>query len=233
MPCQSSPGVLRIDPQDVFLKVRRHSKGGSQYASEEEKAGVTGITAENGLLFEVNLSDYLDTGLFLDHRTTRALVGKMAEGKRFLNLFAYTGTATVYAAKGGAASTTTVDLSGPYLTWAERNMDLNGIDTGEESTNLFIKSDVMSWLRSQRQQRNRWDLIFVDPPTFSNSTDAPDWDVEKDYVELLINCSRLLTRNGQIVFSCNKRGFQARFRRPAQGRRPSREITPQDHPRGL
>ncbi len=203
------PPVLGVEPKDVFLKVRHRAKGGSQYASDQAKAGICGITSEDGLLFEVNLSDYLDTGIFLDHRLTRGMVGSLAEGKRFLNLFAYTGVATVHAAKGGAMSTTTVDLSGTYLGWARRNMELNGFDTYDEgSSHEFIQSDVMEWVASQRRTRNRWDVIFVDPPTFSNSSDAADWDIERDHVELLVGVSRLATRSGTIIFSCNKRGFK-------------------------
>lgn len=166
------------------------------------------LIEEGGLTFAVNFDDYLDTGIFLDHRLTRDLVREHARSRRyFLNLFAYTGTATCYAADAGVEETVTVDLSNTYLNWAERNMRQNGF-TGRE--HHYVRADVMSWISEMRQTRNRWDLIFCDPPTFSNSSKMGrrTWDVQRDHVELLIGLSRLLTRDGEAIFSCNLRTFR-------------------------
>ena len=166
------------------------------------------LVEEGGLTFAVNFNDYLDTGIFLDHRITRGLVREHARGKRFfLNLFAYTGTATCYAADAGVEETVTVDLSNTYLDWAERNMEQNGFVGPDHH---YVRADVMSWIRDIRQTRNRWDLIFCDPPTFSNSSKMGrrTWDVQRDHVELLVGLSRLLSREGEAIFSCNLRTFR-------------------------
>lgn len=166
---------------------------------------------EGGLTFEVNFENRLDCGIFLDHRETRSLLREMAKdtygSKRFLNLFAYTGTATCYAADGGMHHTTTVDMSRPSLEWAERNMARNGF-TGPDHE--FVQADVIDWISEQRHTRNRWDLIFCDTPTFSNSSRMHhgSWDVQRDHAELLIGVSRLLIEGGQCVFSCNLRSFK-------------------------
>ena len=166
------------------------------------------LIEEGGLTFAVNFNDYLDTGIFLDHRITRGVVRERARGKRFfLNLFAYTGTATCYAADAGVEETVTVDLSNTYLDWAERNMEQNGFVGPDHH---YVRADVMSWIRDMRQTRNRWDLIFCDPPTFSNSSKMGrrTWDVQRDHVELLVGLSRLLSREGEAIFSCNLRTFR-------------------------
>ena len=219
-----APRVLGVAPEDVTLRVRRRAKGGSQYADAGEAQLARGgrrpgwldlapgahLVDEGGLIFEVNLAERLDTGLFLDHRDVRTEVREMAKrtvgSKRFLNLFAYTGTATCYAADGGAKYTTTVDLSRTYLDWARRNMARNGF-TGKEHE--FVQADVVAWVSEQRHTPNRWDLVFCDPPTFSNSKrmTSAAFDVQRDHAELLIGISRLLTRNGVCLFSCNLRGF--------------------------
>ncbi|MGN0038298.1 MAG: bifunctional 23S rRNA (guanine(2069)-N(7))-methyltransferase RlmK/23S rRNA (guanine(2445)-N(2))-methyltransferase RlmL [Coriobacteriales bacterium] len=204
------PAVLGVDPGDVFAKQRLRAKGGSQYARKEREAAYEGrklITQENGLFFEVDLGDRLDTGLFLDHRDTRQLLRQLAPGKAFLNLFAYTGSASVYAAAGGAKFTTTVDMSNTYQEWTRRNFRLNGMENEHME---LERADVLAWVQEQRHSRNRWDLIFVDPPTFSNSSKMGrrTWDVQADHAELLIGSSRLLTRTGAIVFSCNLRDFK-------------------------
>ncbi len=163
---------------------------------------------EGGLTFTVNFDDYLDCGIFLDHRITRDLVREHARGARwFLNLFAYTGTATCYAADAGVEETVTVDLSNTYLDWAERNMRQNGFTGGEHH---YVRDDVLAWVRAQRETNNRWDLIFCDPPTFSNSSKMGrrTWDVQRDHVDLLVGISRLLTREGEAIFSCNLRTFR-------------------------
>ena len=201
------PAVLQVGPDAVFLKVRRRDRGGAQYAVEQERCAVRGIVAEDGLCFEVNLSQRLDCGLFLDHRPVRELIAEKARDARFLNLFAYTGTATVHAAAGGARATTTVDLSQTYLDWARRNMALNGFSGVEHE---YVREDCRRFIDEQRGVRRHWDLVFVDPPTFSNSskTGRRTFDVQRDHVELLIGVSRLLSRRGLAVFSCNLRAFR-------------------------
>ena len=220
-----APIVLDVDPDHVYAKARTRSRGGSQYAdagrSSMSRSGRGPQDAvdegprrrlpriqEGGLTFLVNFDDYLDTGIFLDHRVTRDLVREHARGKkRFLNLFAYTGTATCYAADGGVEETVTVDLSNTYLDWADRNMRLNGF-TGRNHE--FVRADVRRWISEQRETRNRWDLIFCDPPTFSNSSKMGNrtFDVQRDHTELIIGLSRLLTRQGEAIFSCNLRTFK-------------------------
>ena len=201
-----APIVCGIRPDHVFSKTRIREKGGSQYRNAGHRAYVTTVE-ECGHQFEVDLAGRLDTGLFLDHRETRKLIGREAEGTRFLNLFAYTGTASVYAAAGGARTTTTVDLSQTYLDWAQRNMAANGF-TGPEHS--FERADVMRWITEARRSGRRFDLIFVDPPTFSNSKSMGrrTWDVQRDHVELLIGVTHLLSEEGKAVFSCNLRSFK-------------------------
>ena len=201
-----APAVMGVRPDHVFSKVRERDRGGSQYRDAGRRPYVTHVE-EDGLLFEVDLSGRLDTGLFLDHRVTRELVGSLAAGKSFLNLFGYTGTATVHAAAGGAAQTVTVDLSQTYLDWAARNMGQNGFDGAEHS---YARGDVMRWITEARRAGRRFDLVFVDPPTFSNSKamGRRTWDVQRDHVELLIGVTRLLADGGQAVFSCNLRSFK-------------------------
>ncbi len=199
------PEILAVDPADVFLKRRERQRGSAQY-ERVSRQGVTGIVEEAGLLFEVNFTDYLDTGLFLDHRSTRAWIGELSEGMRFLNLFAYTGAATVHAAAGGAASTTTVDLSANYLEWAQRNMLRNGFS---DARHVREQGDVLQWLRHAKRDRREFDLVFADPPTFSNSKRMRDsWDVQRDHVTLLTATERVLATDGVIVFSTNKRRFE-------------------------
>lgn len=220
-----APRILEVLEKNVFLRVRRRDKGGSQYAGEANKAsprqrqgqGETPLPQgahlidEGGLVFEVNFLSRMDCGIFLDHRETRSQLREMAKqtkgSKRFLNLFAYTGTATCYAADGGMRYTTTVDLSRPSLDWARRNMARNGF-VGREHE--YVQADVMSWVREQRKSRNRWDLIFCDVPTFSNSSrmGRRSFDVQRDHTELIIGVSRLLIRGGVCVFSCNLRSFR-------------------------
>ena len=222
--------VLEVPPEQVYVKRRVRAKGGSQYARQGEQQRTSRfVTSESGLLFEVDLADYLDTGLFLDHRPTRQLIGKLAKGRSFLNLFSYTGTASVYAAAGKATFTTTVDLSNTYLQWARRNMELNGLLNDDAQ---FVRADVLAWTREMRHSRNRWDLIFVDPPTFSNSAKMGkrSWDVQRDHAELLITVSRLLTRTGAAVFSCNLRGFELDVQALAKAGVQAVDITPDTIP---
>ena len=197
--------VTGIETNKLILKVRQKQKGTNQYEKLANK-GEYFYVNEYGAKLWVNLTDYLDTGLFLDHRLTRKMLGEMAQGKDFLNLFAYTGSATVHAALGKAKSTTTVDMSNTYLNWAEQNLLLNDI---EGKQHKLIQADCLQWLEKCDRQ---FDLIFVDPPTFSNSKRMEDsWDVQRDHIKLMTNLKRILRPNGTIVFSNNKRGFKMDF----------------------
>ncbi|RDE88342.1 bifunctional 23S rRNA (guanine(2069)-N(7))-methyltransferase RlmK/23S rRNA (guanine(2445)-N(2))-methyltransferase RlmL [Aggregatibacter aphrophilus] len=197
--------VTGIETNKLILKVRQKQKGTNQYEKLANK-GEYFYVNEYGAKLWVNLTDYLDTGLFLDHRLTRKMLGEMAQGKDFLNLFAYTGSATVHAALGKAKSTTTVDMSNTYLNWAEQNLLLNDI---EGKQHKLIQADCLQWLEKCDRQ---FDLIFVDPPTFSNSKRMEDsWDVQRDHIKLMTNLKRILRPSGTIVFSNNKRGFKMDF----------------------
>ena len=194
--------VLGIAPNKLVLKTRERQKGKNQYQKLGEKGEFLEVTEYNAHLW-VNLTDYLDTGLFLDHRIARRMLGQMSKGKDFLNLFSYTGSATVHAGLGGARSTTTVDMSRTYLEWAERNLRLNGL-TGR--AHRLIQADCLAWLREANEQ---FDLIFIDPPTFSNSKRMEDaFDVQRDHLALMKDLKRLLRAGGTIMFSNNKRGFR-------------------------
>lgn len=209
-----APAVLGIDPRHVSLRTRSRGRGGSQYAEEGTGAAhAVHIIDEGGLAFEIDFGRHLDCGIFLDHRTTRAELREMMKRapapKRFLNLFAYTGTATCYAADGGALETTTVDLSRPSLDWAARNMARNGF---EGAGHRFVQADALAWVDEQRHARgaSRYELIFCDVPTFSNSARmrTSSFDVQRDHAELLIGVSRLLSEEGVCIFSCNLRSFK-------------------------
>ncbi|MCB1919225.1 MAG: bifunctional 23S rRNA (guanine(2069)-N(7))-methyltransferase RlmK/23S rRNA (guanine(2445)-N(2))-methyltransferase RlmL [Candidatus Competibacteraceae bacterium] len=196
------PAVLELPPEQVFLKVRQRQRGANQYQKQSEQGRFHEVH-EGPARFLVNFTDYLDTGLFLDHRITRRRLGELANGRRFLNLFGYTGTATAYAALGGALSTTTVDLSATYLDWARRNLELNGI---RGSSHELIQADCREWLARARES---YDLIFLDPPTFSNSKRMEEnFDVQRDHVELLHQALKLLTPDGLLIFSTNHRRFR-------------------------
>ena len=186
----------------LSVKTRERQKGKNQYQKLGEKGEFFEVQEFNARLL-VNLTDYLDTGLFLDHRIARQMLGQMSKGKDFLNLFSYTGSASVHAGLGGAKSTTTVDMSRTYLEWAERNLRINGL-TGRQ--HRLLHADCLSWLRESDEQ---FDLIFIDPPTFSNSKRMEaDFDVQRDHLMLLQNLKRMLRRSGTIMFSNNKRGFK-------------------------
>jgi len=196
------PTVLEVPAENVFLKVRRRQKGTSQY-QKFDRRGEFHEVHEGGCRFLVNFTDYLDTGLFLDHRPTRQLLRELAPGKHFLNLFAYTGAATVYAAAGGARATTTVDLSQVYLDWAQRNLALNGFSGAQHE---FVRADCLEWLQ---RERRRFDLIFLDPPTFSTSKRMEaTFDVQRDHVPLLRTAAGLLASGGVLIFSNNNRRFK-------------------------
>lgn len=191
-----------VDAGRCRFQDRRRQREFSQY----EKMSTTGqrfVVQEAGLQFWVNLRDYVDSGLFLDHRATRARVRSLAAGRTFLNLFCYTGSVTVHAAAGGAASTTSVDLSRTYLRWARDNLKLNGLlDPRHE----FVQADCLTWLRGQDR---RFDLIFLDPPTFSKSKRmATTFDVQRDHIPLLQDALHLLAPGGQLLFSSNRRNFR-------------------------
>ena len=226
-----APVALGVPAEHTFAKVRQQAKGGSQYAQavDEKREPCAFVTTEpscgesvgacsDTYRFEVDMNAYLDTGLFLDHRVTRQLVGRVAAdmaaraaadgtpGPRFLNLFAYTGSATVHAAGSGTVLTTTVDLSQTYLDWAARNMALNGF-TGKQ--HHYERGDTLAWLEKAARRGEQWELIFVDPPTFSNSKAMGErtWDVQRDHVALLKACWRVLAPGGTIIFSNNRRSF--------------------------
>jgi 23S rRNA (guanine2445-N2)-methyltransferase / 23S rRNA (guanine2069-N7)-methyltransferase len=190
-----------IPRERIALKTRYKAKGGGKYGHFDERREFL-LVSEGGLRFRVNLHDYLDTGLFLDHRPVRAMLGSEARDTRFLNLFCYTGTASAYAAAGGARTTTSVDLSATYLEWAARNLALNGF---AGASHRLIQADCIEWLR---HERGEYDLIFVDPPTFSNSKRADDFDVQREHVQLLDLCAQRLAFGGRIVFSNNFRRFR-------------------------
>lgn len=194
--------VLELPAHKLILKTRQRQKGKQQYEKLAEKQNSFLVKEYNAQLW-VNLTDYLDTGLFLDHRIARKMLGQMSKGKDFLNLFAYTGSATVHAGLGGARSTTSVDMSRTYLEWAERNLQSNGLSGRQHR---LIQADCLSWLARTPEQ---FDLIFIDPPTFSNSKRMEDtFDVQRDHIDLMKHLKRMLRRGGTLMFSNNKRGFK-------------------------
>ncbi|SHG88232.1 bifunctional 23S rRNA (guanine(2069)-N(7))-methyltransferase RlmK/23S rRNA (guanine(2445)-N(2))-methyltransferase RlmL [Ferrimonas marina] len=196
------PQVMEVDPEKIVLKTRQQQKGSAQYQRMGEQGNQLKVR-EYGATFLVNLTDYLDTGLFLDHRLARRYLQEHAQGADFLNLFAYTGTASVHAALGGAKSTTTVDMSKTYLRWAEDNFSVNRL-RGKE--HRFLRADCLAWLESCEHQ---YDLIFIDPPTFSNSKKMEQsFDVQRDHLWLMTQLKRLLRPGGTILFSNNKRHFK-------------------------
>ena len=196
--------ITGFAPADIHLKRRERQKGTQQY-EKTGKAGADFIVHEHGRRFWVNLEKYLDTGLFLDHRNTRKRVGAMAAGKRFLNLFAYTGSFSVYAATGGAAASETVDLSNTYLDWARRNFELNGID---EARHQIVRADVFQYLQAAAQAGKPFDLIVMDPPSFSNSKKMLDiLDIQRDHQKLIDGAMALLASDGLLFFSNNLRSF--------------------------
>lgn len=202
------PTVLQIPPKQVFLKIRRKQKNTAQYEKHDEQ-GNFHVVQEGGCSLWVNFSDYLDTGLFLDHRPMRLLIQQQAAGKRVLNLFAYTGSVTMHAIKGGAQQTTSVDMSNTYLDWAQKNMRLNQFSNRGEHE--FIQADCMAWLATEAAQTlpRQYDLIFLDPPTFSNSKRMEDvFDIQRDHVQLITNALSLLAIGGILYFSTNFRRFK-------------------------
>lgn len=196
--------VTGVPDDNIFLKLRQRKPGRQgQYRKHGEQLQEF-VVEENGLKFIVNLADYLDTGLFLDHRLTRQMVREQAHGKKVLNLFAYTGSFSVYAAAGGGAEVVTVDLSKTYLHWAERNMQLNGFT--DAARYKFVHADVMQYLKSI--QPGYFEIIIMDPPTFSNSKRMEDiLDIQQDHVSLISHCLEGLKPGGMLYFSTNYRKF--------------------------
>ncbi|HRG20022.1 MAG TPA: class I SAM-dependent methyltransferase [Saprospiraceae bacterium] len=201
---QTIAGVFAVEPTMIFVKHRKVIEERVAQYHRLSDASREFIVEEGGHSFIVNLSDYLDTGVFLDHRLTRAMVGQESLDKKVLNLFAYTGTFSVYAAKGGASEVTTIDLSNTYLQWARRNFELNGIDLQKQ---LFIACDVMEWLNENKHVH--YDLIVCDPPTFSNSKKMDGiFDVQRDHVKLINQCLAILNPGGRLYFSTNFTKFR-------------------------
>lgn len=194
--------VLGVRRDRVFIKKRQRQRGRQQYTKTADKKKLREIREKDARLL-VNLSDYLDTGLFLDHRPVRMRIAEEVCGKRFLNLFGYTGTATVQAAIGKASQTTTVDQSATYLRWARSNLALNGFDTHQHS---LVQADCMRWLK---ENKDLFDLVFVDPPTFSNTSKRRQvFDVQRDHLQLISLVMEHLARDGVALFSTNFRRFK-------------------------
>jgi 23S rRNA (guanine2445-N2)-methyltransferase / 23S rRNA (guanine2069-N7)-methyltransferase len=225
---EAAAAELGVPPDRTFLKARRRQREGGQYEKVGDRRATTWVK-EGGLEFEVNLSDYVDTGLFLDHRQTRALVRAESAGKRFLNLFCYTGAFSVHAAAGGAAQTTSVDLSNTYLEWTRTNLARNGFrDAGRHRT---VRDEARGFLEHRvRRGEPPFDLVVCDPPTFSRSAkSATPWDVERDHADLLELVARNLAPGGVVYFSTNFRRFHLAAERLAS-RYSIREITRQTIP---
>ena len=202
---EAAARALGLDPEAAYAKRRRRQKGLAQYEKVAMESHGSEVV-EGGLRFGINLSDYLDTGLFLDHRTTRMEVQRSASRQRVLNLFCYTGAFSVHAAGGGAASTTSSDLSRSYLTRAYENFERNGL---LGPNHRFVQADVLSWLDGALERGERFDLVVCDPPTFSNSTRTEsDFVVQRDHVALLAAVARVVAPGGRIYFSTNFRKFE-------------------------
>jgi len=216
--------IFELPAARIHYRLRKPQKGTAQYTRQAETERMY-VIDEHGCRFTVNFDDYLDTGIFLDHRPLRHRIQREAQGKRFLNLFCYTGTASVHAAKGGAASTTSVDLSVTYLEWAARNFELNDYDTHLDLlrksayaagprygiNHKLIQADCLVWLQEQadKHKPQQFDLILCDPPTFSNSKRMEDTlDIQRDHVAMLNACMRLLAPGGTLYFSTNRRRFK-------------------------
>ena len=210
--CDAACAVCAVPAAQLHLKRRERQRGSSQYEKDEKAASAVLLVEEEGNRFEINLDSYLDTGLFLDHRPMRARVAKTiaqraseGAGTRFLNLFAYTGSFTVYAARAGASSSATVDLSNTYQAWTARNFALNGIDS---SRHVLVRADVLKWLVDALADAGRYDVIVLDPPSFSNSKNMQGvLDVQRDHARLLGQCHDLLAGGGELFFSTNLRSF--------------------------
>ena len=194
--------VFACSSEQIIVKTRRRQRGTHQYERHAD-TGSFFVVNEGEFKFKINLTDYLDTGLFLDHRQTRQMVCKMASGRSFLNLYCYTGSLTVAAAAGGASRSTSVDLSAKYLKWARQNLYVNGLDSNRHT---LVSADCLDWLADCK---DRFDLIFVDPPTFSNSKKLDhDFDLQRDQSKLLRRCLLHLNDAGVVIFSNNFKKFK-------------------------
>ena len=210
--CDAICQACGVPAAQLHLKRRERQRGLAQYEKFDDPEEAF-VVEESGHRFEVNFETYLDTGLFLDHRPARALVAEAIgtrAGKgyptRFLNLFAYTGSFSVYAAAAGASESTTVDLSNTYQAWTARNYMLNGIDTGRHR---LLRADVLAWLVEAGSQPARFDVVVLDPPSFSNSKKMQGvLDVQRDHLAMLRQCSALLAAGGELFFSTNLRSFE-------------------------
>lgn len=218
--CASLSDALEIERSHIVCKIRRHEKGGSQYSKENSsldldevsawqnaRTQITGCVFENGSIFFLNLSEYIDTGLFLDMRKMRALVKSRSQGKRVLNLFCYTSSFSVAAASGGAAEIESVDLSNTYLEWSKKNFSLNGINGMPQKAEFkFFRSDAFEFLEEAIRAGKKFDIIILDPPTFSNSKKMRgDLDLNRDWSTLANLCIKILAENGSLFFSTNSR----------------------------
>lgn len=200
---EAAADVLSIPLENVHTKIRRRQRGEDAQYEKVASSGRRIHIDEGGSTFLVNLDDYLDTGLFLDHRPARLMVRSEAAGKRVLNLFCYTGAFSVHAAAGGAASVTSVDLSKTYLAWAADNLAINGF------SGKLVHADVKAFLASAKREGLRWDIIICDPPTFSNSKRAVEsLDINRDWPELCRSCLALLSPGGVLYFSTNSRSLK-------------------------
>jgi 23S rRNA (cytosine1962-C5)-methyltransferase len=205
--------TLELEQDAISVKVRSRQRVKGEKTDQNGPTGKTGVdlvVREGGHRFLVNLEAYQDTGLFLDHRIMRAMIGERARGKRFLNLFSYTGSFTVYAAAAGAVSSDSVDLSNTYLEWASRNLALNKIDP---EAHRMIRAEVFNWIRdaaaSVATGGKLYDLILLDPPSFSNSKKMMGvLDTQRDHPWLIRQCLDLLAPGGELFFSTNLRSFE-------------------------
>lgn len=196
--------VIGVSDKNIFLKLRQRKEGRQGQYQKVDEARNEFIVLENGLKFIVNLSDYLDTGLFLDHRISRDMVKELSDQKRVLNLFSYTGSFSVYATAGHASKIISVDLSKTYLSWAESNMKINFPECKNHET---AHADVKQYLKTLNKES--FDLIVMDPPTFSNSKRMEDFlDIQKDHVKLINDCMKALSSNGILFFSTNYTKFK-------------------------
>jgi len=210
--CSAACEACGVPAAQLHLKRRERQRGTSQYERQRDAAASPVVVEEAGNRFEVDLDTHLDTGLFLDHRPLRARVATSiarragsGTGTRFLNLFAYTGSFTVYAARAGAGNSTTVDLSNTYLAWAARNLALNAI---APAAHRLVRADVLAWLPEALAADERYDLIVLDPPSFSNSKKMQGvLDVQRDHARLVSQCHELLSTGGELFFSTNLRTF--------------------------
>ncbi len=210
--CDAACAVCAVPAAQLHLKRRERQRGVAQYEKADAAAAEVFLVEEAGNRFEINLDSYLDTGLFLDHRPMRgrvaetiALRAKAGTGTRFLNLFAYTGSFTVYAARAGASRSSTIDLSNTYQAWTARNFALNGMDS---SRHVLVRADVLAWLADAVAAGERYDVIVLDPPSFSNSKKMQGvLDVQRDHVRLVSQCLDLLADGGELFFSTNLRSF--------------------------